>query len=45
MVMAVNVGYVLELPRLACLRWHILGMCLGAAWGVKPGRRETPTSN
>ena len=45
MVIAASVGYVWELPRLAYLRWHILGMCQDAGGGVKPGRRETPTSN
>ena len=45
-VMAVNVADVWALPRLACLRWHLLGMCQDAGLGgVKPGRRERPTSN
>ena len=45
MVMAVNVGYVWELPRLSCLRWHMLGIYHDAGWGGwKPGRRETTTS-
>ena len=33
MVMAMNVGYVWALPRLACLRWHLLGMCKDAGLG------------
>ena len=33
MVIAVNVGHIWELPRLSCLRWHILGMCQDAGWG------------
>ena len=33
MVMAVNVGDILELPRLSCLRRHILGNCQDAGWG------------
>ena len=36
MVIAVNVGYVWELPRLACLRWHILGICQGEGCGGSP---------
>ena len=44
MVIEVNVGYVWELPRLACLCWHKLEMRRDAGWGVKPGRRETTTS-
>ncbi len=30
MVIAVNVGYEWELPRLSCLHWHMLGMCQDA---------------
>ncbi len=33
MVIAVNVGYVWALPRLSCVRWHILGICQDAGWG------------
>ena len=45
MSIVVNIGHIWELPRLSCLRRRILGMCQDAEWGVKPGRRGTPTSN
>ncbi len=42
MVVAVNVGYVWELPRLACLRWHVFGMCRDEGWGgeARPPRDD-----
>ena len=43
-VIAVNVGDIWELPRLSCLRWHILGICQEAGWGVKPGRSGSSRS-
>ena len=44
MVIAVNVGYVWESPRLSCLRWHILGICHDAGLGGKPGRSGSSRS-
>ena len=44
-VIVVNVGYKWALARLSCLHRHILEIWQDAWWGVKPGRRETPTSN
>ena len=43
MVITVNVGDIWALPRLSCLRRHILGTWQDAGWG-KHGRRGTPTS-
>ena len=47
MVMAVNVGHFWELPGLSCLRWHMLGMCQDAGWGVSPAaaRRQLQISH
>ena len=42
MVIAVNVGYVWAFPRLACLRWRMLGTCHDA--GGSSGRRGSPRS-
>ena len=36
MVVVVDVGYVWELPRLACLRWHMLGICQDGGLGGSP---------
>ncbi len=35
-VIAVDVGYVWALPRLSCLRWHILGICQDAGEARPP---------
>ncbi len=42
MVIAVNVGYIWELARLSCLRWHILGICQDAGLGeeARPPRDD-----
>ena len=47
MVIAANVGHIRELPRLSCLRWHILGMCRDAGLGRSPdaARRQLHISH